>query len=243
MPALESSHTRGFSRIAGLLYLIIAVAGGYAILYVPSVLQVAGDPTQTVANIAAQRGLYLSGLLGDTVMMLAEIALTAMLYTMFLRVNPTLSLAAALARFAMVAVMAAMLFFHAAALHMVAPDAALGSFTGTQRAELAALFLYVNAAGVWIWQIFFTAHLLILGMLVLRSNMFPRLFGYGLSLGAVGYVLDTLSAFAFPNSALMVHVATPFLLVVTLAEIGFALWLVFVGPKPRTTDIHGQLPA
>lgn len=228
-----------FARMTGLFYITIAFAGGYAILYVPGVLQIADDPAQTMAQISAQRGLYLSGLLGDVVMMLAEVAVTAMLYSLFRHVNPTLSFAAALARFAMVAVMAAMLFFHAAALHMVNPDAALGSFKDAQRAELAGLFLHVNAAGVWIWQIFFAAHLLILGALVLRSGLFPRLIGYGLMVGAVGYVLDTLGAFAFPASAILATATVPFLLIVTVSEIGFALWLIFVGPRP--TDMSRQL--
>ena len=235
MTYFDDPRSRGYAPIAGLFHLTIAFAGGYAILYVPGSLQVPGDPAQTFANIAAERGFYLSGLLGDVVMMLSELIVTAMLFFLFRIVNPTLSLIAALARFAMVAVMAAMLFFHAAALQLVDPAAPLTSFTEAQRVELAGMFLHVHAAGVWIWQIFFAAHLVTLGMLVLKSNAFPRLLGLGLMLGSVGYVLDTLSAFAFPESALLPTLTVGFLMIVTLAEIGFSLWLVFVGPRSADT--------
>lgn len=235
MTALSDPQSRGYARTAGVFYLTIAVAGGYAIAFVPSQLHVTGDPSQTIGNILENRGFFLSGLLGDVVMMIAEVVVTAMLYFMFRSVNATLSLAAALARFTMVTVMAAMLFFHAAVLGIAEGTINLPSFTEPQRTEIAYLFFRLHDAGVWIWQIFFTVHLLLLGWLVAHSGLYPRLLGWGLMLGGMGYVLDSIRAFAFPEASLLFVVSVALLVIVTLSEIGFALWLVLVGPRARVT--------
>ncbi|MDF1856214.1 DUF4386 domain-containing protein [Pseudooceanicola sp.] len=227
MHLFENAQSRGYARLAGVFYLIIAVAGGFSIAYVPSQLQVAGDPAATFANIAAHPGLFHLGLAGDLVMMLAEIMVTAMLFFMFRPVNATLSLAAALARFAMVTVMAAMLFFHIGAMALVRPDLGLGSLSAAQRLDLAGLLLAMHDGGVWIWQVFFTAHLLLLGQLVARSGRFPRVLGQALSLGGLGYLLDSIHAFAAPDADWLGMLRIALLVLVTLAEIGFALWLVF----------------
>lgn len=235
MNAFSDPHSTVYARLTGLFYLVIAFAGGFAILWVPSQLQVPGDAAATFANILARRGLYMWGIGGEVLILIAEIMATAMLYFMFKSVNATLSFAAALARLSMVGVMAAMLFFHFAALTLADPGATLASFTEAQRLDLAGLMLQVHDAGVWVWQIFFTVHLAILGQLVARSGRFPRLLGHAMTLGSAGYLLDTMSSFVFPGSASLATVTGVLLAIVTLAEVGFALWLLIRGPRP--TDL------
>jgi hypothetical protein len=231
MLSFTDPQTRGYARTAGLLYLTIAVAGGFAIAFVPAQLQVAGDAAATFANIAARRGLFDAGIAGDVVMMMAEVMVTAMLYFMFRPVNPTLALAATFARLGMALVMASMLFFHAAALRLADPGAAMASLPMPMRIDLAGLMLHVHDAGVWIWQLFFTLHLALLGWLVARSGRYPRLLGQAMTLGAFGYLLDSLIGFAGTGATAPLLLRNGLLAVVTLAEVGFALWLVFRGPR------------
>ncbi len=238
MSLFDNPNSKSYARIAGAFYLMIAVAGGFSIAYVPSVLHVADNPAATLARIAENRGLFLAGIGSDVVMMLCEVVVTAMLYFMFRQVSATISLMAALARFAMVAVMAAMLFFQAGTLALADGELMADGFMGGAGDAVAGLLIYLHDAGVWIWQIFFCAHLLLLGLLVARSNQFPPLLGYALSLGGLGYFLDSVYAFAFPDLALLGQIRVGLLALVTLAEIGFALWLVFVGPsQPETKQM------
>ena len=230
MELFNDPQSRRFARIAGLFYLTIAVAGGYAIAYVPADLY-GGKTAGALAEIAARPGFFLSGIAGDVVMMLAEIVVTAMLFFMFRPVSPTLSLAAALARFAMVAVMATMLFFQAALFLIATGALPLDGMPEATRSDLGALLRAMHDAGVWIWQIFFTVHLWLLGALVLASGWFPRLLGLGLIIGGAGYLLDSIHAFAVPDLALLGLVKVALLAIVTVSEVGFALWLVFAGPR------------
>ena len=230
MTALADPQTRSYARIAGALYLVIAVSGGFAIAYVPAALSVPGDTTATLQAIPAGRALFLAGIGGDVIMMLAEIAVATMLYFMFRPVNPTLSAMALSARLMMVAVMAPMLFFSAAALAL-ADGSRLATLSEAARADWLDLMLYLDAVGVWIWQLFFALHLALLGLLVRASGRFPTLLGWGLMIGSGGYALDSLQGFAFPDSAPLQAATVALLVIVTLAEIGFAFWLLLRGPR------------
>ena len=223
MSFLNDPSSAVYARAAGLGYLTIALAGGFSIAFMPNVVFNSG--LAPLDGILQHRGLFLAGIAGDTVVMLAEILVTAMLFFMFRPVNPTLSMIAALARFAMVAVMAAMLLFYAGLV--VLSDSPV--FQG--RGDLAALLLAIHDSGVWIWQVFFTAHLFALGVLVVQSGRYPRLLGWGLALGGLGYLLDSAYAFAFPDVELLGYTRAALLAVVTLSEISFALWLTFRGPR------------
>ena len=66
-----------------------------------------------------------------------------------------------------------------------------GAVLAAQRGadELAVLFLDLHGVGYLIAQVFFGGWLIPLGYLVVRSGMVPRLFGYALMVGGVGYLL------------------------------------------------------
>lgn len=228
----NAPESRGYARLAGLFYLTIAVAGGFSIAYVPSQIQVAGDAAATVANLVKHTVLFRLGIVGDIVVMLAEIMVTVMLFFMFKTVNPTLSMAAAIARAMMVAIMGSMLFFHAGALYLANDAGPLSILLEDQRVEWVMLMLHLNSAGVWIWQLFFTLHLLLLGSLVVRSRAFPTWLGLGLMLGGTGYILDSAFSSTLTDVVWLGHLRAGLLVIVTLSEISFALLLVIAGRNP-----------
>jgi hypothetical protein len=227
----QNPQSRGYARTTGVLYLTIAAAGAYAIAYVPSQIIVPGDPAASLSAIAAHRGLFLSGILGDVVVIMAEIAATTMLYFMFKPVNATLSLMAAFARLSMAAVMAMMLFFQAGLLALLNPGSGLSEIPSEITTALAGNLIAMHGAGVAIWQVFFTLHLLILGHLIARSNLYPRLLGHALSLGGMGYLVDSIVSLNITTSPIPGYLQIALLSLVTLAEISFALMLTFRGPR------------
>ncbi|MCD7060249.1 DUF4386 domain-containing protein [Pelagibacterium xiamenense] len=234
MTVFNHPQSKSYGRIAGLFYIVIAVAGVFSIAYVPSVVVVPGDPAATVAAIDANAGLFGLGVVGDAVVMLSEIMLTAMLYFMFRPVSPALALAAAFARLTMVTVMAAMLFFTALALDTMGGAVYLGVFDVAQREALALLFLDAHDFGVVIWQLFFALHLVLLGYLVLRSGAFPKILGFAMTVGAFGYLLDSAVVSGIADSVALTYASYGLLGLVALGEIGFGLWLLIRGPGTFT---------
>lgn len=229
MTFLNDPMSRGYARTTGVFYIIIAVAGFFAILYVPSQLFSPADGAASLAAIARETALFRAGVAGDVMVMLAELGATTMLYFMFRHVNHTLSVAAALARLLMVAVMATMLFFYAGAQALA--EGAIVGLAEETRAALGLLLLTMHDTGVMIWQLFFWVHLLILGQLVARSGLYPRLLGHAMSLGSFGYLFDSVDKFALPDGSMLGDLTGLLLIVVSLAEIGFALWLIVRGPS------------
>ena len=55
------------ARIAGLLYLIIAIAAPFSFFYVRSTIIVPGDATATASNIMASEGLFRLSIVSDSV--------------------------------------------------------------------------------------------------------------------------------------------------------------------------------
>lgn len=219
---MPSAAPMRMARQAGALYLLIAVFGGFAIGYVPSQIVAPGNAEITLAQLQANGALFSAGILADMVVISAEIALTALLYFLLRPVSQARALIAAMARFSMVLVMAANLF-----LHVVAYQIALGNMAGTPETVLA--IFEAHAMGIYLWQVFFAMHLLVLGGLVCRAGYWPSLFGAALFIGAFGYLIEGVSQLIGFENALLGWVGIGLLVLVTVAELGFALWLLIKG--------------
>lgn len=218
------------SRLAGALYLAIAVSGGFSIAYVPSVIVVEGDALATTTNLAAHSGLFRLGILADIALILFEICLTSILYTLFRNYGPTLSMAAALSRIGMVLVMAVNLM-----LSVLAASAAMALSDPSHAQDFVMTMFEARAIGVFVWQLFFGLHLVALGWLIVRSKLVPKLLGWGLAIGAFGYTLQGIAELTlFENQIINVGILG-LLTIVTLSEISFGLWLLIKGTKPATS--------
>ncbi|HBZ43695.1 MAG TPA: DUF4386 domain-containing protein [Maritimibacter sp.] len=226
MSVFNDPTSRGYARLTGSGYLAIAVFGAFAIGYVPSVI-VGEDAATTLANISEQRGLFNAGLGADGLVMLIEVMVTTMLYQMFRRVNETRAFAMTLARFGMIAVMAAMLLLQGGLAAMA---------TGAVPADttVAALLSEMHHAGVWVWQLFFFLHLFLLGGLVCHAGL-PKILAGGMMLGSFGYLADSLYSFAFPEADWFGWLRVGLLVIVTLSEVGFALYLTIKAPRIGAT--------
>lgn len=222
------------ARIAGALYLAIAVCGGFSIGYVPMQI-VAGDPAASAANLLARPGLFKLGVLADSAVILFELVITALLYQMFYQFGPRLAMVALIARAGMITVMGVNL------LLWVMPYLLLNGGAGVEAAQLNALVQFCfdgHAMGVFVWQLFFGAHLLALGWLILRSDVVPDVLGWGLVSGAFGYLIQGVAKLTFTQSAVVEYTFIGLLIIVTLAEVSFGLWLLLRGGRLSVPILH-----
>jgi hypothetical protein len=210
------------ARMAGFLYLVIAVVGAFAIAYVPSQIIEPGDAQATFANLQARTGLFRLGIFAGMMVILTEIELTAILYFLLRPVDPVGSMVAAMARFAMVLVMVMNLMLNVTALMM-----AEGVLAGSPE-TIQALF-DIHAMGIYLWGVLFGGHLLALGALVWRSGYLPRLLGGALVVGSFGYFIEGLSKIMGLEFTVMTWLIIGLLTLVTLAELSLALWLLIKG--------------
>lgn len=118
-PAEERPPLQLYARLAGVLFVVLLVLGPISILFIPSQLVVEGDPGATFVNLTDSEGLFRLAIVLDTVILLVEIAMAALLYALFRRVSQPLALLTALARSAQAAVMGANLLLYFVVLSII----------------------------------------------------------------------------------------------------------------------------
>jgi len=222
------------ARTAGALYLAIAVCGGFSIGYVPMQI-VAGDGAASSASLMANQGLFKLGVLADSAVILFELAITAILYQMFRYVGPKMAMVALISRAGMITVMGINL------LLWVMPYVLLKHPVGWETAQLHAMVQFcfdAHAMGVFVWQLFFGAHLLALGWLILKSHVAPHLLGWGLFIGAFGYLIQGVAKLTFTEVAMIDYTFIALLVLVSLSEISFGLWLLIRGGRRTYQTVH-----
>ncbi|MEP4926155.1 MAG: DUF4386 domain-containing protein [Hyphomicrobiales bacterium] len=225
------------ARTAGALYLAIAVCGGFGIGFVPMQI-VATDAATSAANLMANQGLFKIGIIADGLVILFELAITAILYQMFRNVGPKMAMVALISRAGMISVMGINILLWVLPYMLLTGE---NSWDVAQQHDLVQMFFDAHATGVFVWQLFFGAHLLALGWLVMESDVVPQILGRGLFIGAFGYLLQGIVELTFTDVAALDYTYIALLVIVTISEISFGLWLLIRGG--RTSPQFSTAPA
>ena len=86
--------------------------------------------------------------------------------------------------------------------------------------------------------VIFGIHLVLLGCLIYRSGYIPRIIGILLVIDGLGWVIDSLQPYLYPNAHL------GFLFITFFGELIFMLWLLIRGWKiPEPAPQSGTLMA
>jgi hypothetical protein len=227
------NSTQNPGRVAGFLYLLLAVTGPFRLIYIPSVLFVRGNATATANNIAAHESLFRLGIVSGLVEAVIFTFVGLVLYRLLKGVDQ--NLAALMVIFVLISV--AITFVNElnslAALMLVRGADFLSVFEKPQRDALAMLFVSLRDRGIVVAQIFWGLWLFPLAILVYRARFLPRFLGIWLIINGVAYVAESLTALLLPQYEDVVSkIAFPAL----LGEIALILWLLIKGAKPQLLD-------
>src|SRR5947209_19536236 len=213
MPAAHSalsgtitSTPKRLARIAGVLYLIVGIFGGFALAYVSPLVYIPGDATATAAKVAANADLVRVGVLADLLQATVFVFLAMTLYLLLSRVHRN----AATAMVILVAIASTIMcldkVFQFAALRVATDPSYAAAFGIAGSNALVLLLLDIHNYGYLIAQIFFGLWLIPLGYLAYKSGFFPRALGVVLIVAGTSYLVDTLAAFVSPELGRAVHV-------------------------------------
>lgn len=237
MTAKKEMNPNKAARIAGFLFLFMTVAAGFSLMYVPSSLIVPGDATATANNIMASESLFRSGIVGQLLILFADLGVAILLYVLLKPVSKTLSLVAAVSRLIMTAMRGINLVNHFIVLLLLSGAGYLAVFETDQLNALAVLFLNAFDDGFLIDLVFFGLHLLVLGYLIFKSGYLPRILGVLVIIAGFGYLLDSFAKFLFPNLGLEISLLTGW------GELLLALWLLIKGVNIEQWKKHALDPA
>src|ERR1700704_5927945 len=206
--AVASSSTstvtspKRLARIAGILYLLVGITGGFAEGFLEPKMYVGGDAAGTAANVVANAGLVRLGVVSDLLDQTFFVFLALSLYVLLKHVHQSVArtMLVLVALAAGITCLNTVFLFEGLCIATGAVDLSALGVAGSN--AMVLLLLDTQHYGILIAQIFFGLWLGPLGDLAYRSGMFPQALGVGLIAGGVCYLVDLLLAFLMPDFSL-----------------------------------------
>jgi len=229
------NSTKRTARIAGLLYLLMAVASIFG-LNIPGGFIVRGDAAATADKIASSQLFYRLCVVSDLASQILFVFLVLALYQLLKGVNER----QAALMVALVLVQVPMMF--ANMLCGIAPLVLLNradywwAFDKHQLDALTMEFLSLRSYGISAVTALWGLWLLPFGLLVFRSGFIPRILGILLIAGCFADLAISVTSLLFPAYA---HIANK-LLVLGVGEILTIFWLLIKGAKAQPLATVGS---
>ena len=217
------------ARIAGFLYLMVGLFGGFAEGYVEPKMYVAGNAAATAGNVVANAGLVRMGVVADLLDGTVFVFLALALYVLLRPVHKSLAKAMLVLVILATAITCLAALFEFEGLRVATGAVDLGAFGAAGSNAVVLLLLDAQHYGLLVAQIFFGLWLAPLGYLAYRSGWFPKVLGVVLIAAAACYIVDLLAAFLLPDAGKAVH---GFLVILpAIAEPAMVSYLLVIGVK------------
>ncbi len=192
-----TTDTLKTARTTGAAYLALAVTGMLGFLVLRPQLIDADDPTATLAHLVDRPELAQLLVLLEMGIVLSQAIAAVYFFKLFRPVNPTAAYATA--TFGLVnsvAIMASAAFM--ATANAVAADATLAP--GGDAAGSVGLLFELSNSSWGMGNLFFGLWLIPMGWVALSAGRFPKVLGYFLVAGGVGYVLAGLVTYGIADA-------------------------------------------
>jgi len=223
--------TKKTARLAGVLYLLLAITGAYSIIYVSTKIRVLGDAVATADNILAHEFLFRTGIVSSQVSNIIFLFLAFVLYRLLKEVNE--HRAKLMVAFVIVQIPIGLLN---GALDITSVLILKGEVLKTFQLEQKQDFvMLLQNQQIWITaslEIFWGLWLIPFGQLVYKSGFLPRFLGVLLIIGGIGYMLESFTFLLFPEY--FTFISKFAMILYSPGEIITILWLLLKGVKVQT---------
>jgi hypothetical protein len=194
-------NVQRYARIAGVLFLVSMVAGGFGEAYVPSKLIVSADATATAANLRNFDFLYRLGFAAFLIESLCDTALALILYALLKPVNKQLSLLAAFFGLMATATFAFAELFYFAPQLIIGGAGYLKTFSPDQLNALVLLSLKFYGYAGMIFTAYYGMGWIVRAYLIFRSGYLPKFLGVLMAIGGIGFVVRNFALILAPAYA------------------------------------------
>ena len=196
----KMNSPKRLARIAGVLYLLVGIFGGFAEGFVDPKMYVAGNAAATAGNVVANSGLVRMGVVAHLLDGTFFVFLAMTLYILLQHVHKSV----ARAMLVLVALAAGIICLNAVfqfeGLRVATDGSYAAAFGAAGSNALVLLLLDTQHYGTLIAQVFFGLWLVPLGYLAYKSaGCSPSALGVVLIVGGVCYLVDLLAAFLVPD--------------------------------------------
>ena len=217
-------NVQRYAKIAGVLFLVSLVAGGFGEGYAPSLIIVSGDAAATVANITNSNFLYRLGFAAFLIESLCDITLVLIFYALLRPVNRELSLLAAFFGLVGTAVFAVGELFYLAPTLLVGNAAYVTTFSTDQINALVQLSLRFASLAGMATTAYYGMSWLVRAYLIVRSGYLPKFLGVLMAIGGAGFVFRNFLLILAPAYA-----STLLLVLMFPGGLVLTIWLLVKG--------------
>ena len=240
----ESTVTspKRLARIAGVLYLFVAIFGGFSEGFVDPKMYVAGNAAATAANVAANPGLVRVGVVSHLLDSVFFVFVALTLYILLRHVHRSM----ARAMVVLVALAAGIICLNAVfqfeALRVATDGSYAAAFGVAGSNALVLTLLDIQHYGTLAAQVYFGLWLVPMGYLAYKSaGMFPRWLGVLVIVGGICYLVDLLALFLVPDFGKQIHTFVG-VIPTAVAEVSLLVYLLVVGVRIPKQDRGEQIP-
>jgi hypothetical protein len=217
---------------AGLSYIALFVLAVFANFAVRERLVDQADPAATFVNLAQSQGLVRLAIVAFIAIFVLDVFVAWALYHVFRPAGSALSSLTAWFRIVYTVFLGVALVFLYAVLPLTGGGTAVAGWEQASREAATMLTLDAFNATWLVGLVAFGIHLVLIGFMILRSGMAPRLLGVIVAVAGLVYIFDTtaytlLSDYAANADLFTAIVAVP----AVIAEGAFTLWLLVSAGK------------
>ena len=210
------------ARAAGVLLLMMIVAGVFAQGFVSNRLISFSDAAVTANNILVNRSLFQISFTVYLIEMACQIAATALFYLLLSPVSRNIALVAAFIDLSASVIKTMSRLFYITPLFVLSGTNALNAFSADQLRALVILLLKINASGAAIAVAFFGMSGFLNASLIFRSTFLPRALGILGMISSAGWLRFFYPPLRYPSFMFIVVCS----LFVAAVEI---FWLIVFG--------------
>ena len=219
------------ARVAGLIYVIMAIIGAFIILYVPLKLIVWNDANATIQNIIESEALYRIGIVLGLITNVLFLILPFVLYRLLKPVNKTMAGLMVLLAVISVPVSLVALGSQFDVLSMLQSSESVGKLETGQLQTAVMNSLYTHKNLLFVATVFWGLWLFPFGWLVYNSSFLPNFFGVFLIAGCFGYLIEFIALTLWPDGYSASGISNYIHIPSAIGEIGIAFWLLIAGVK------------
>ncbi len=215
------SSLRPRARITGVVYLLYFLTAVLAVFFIRG-LVVSSDAAATANNIMAHERLFRLSVAVGLIATALYIAVTVLFYGLFKPVNKTVALLAAFFSLVGCAIQAFGSLFQVAPLVVLEGSPYLSVFKVDQLQAMALMSIKLNVQATYIYLVFFGLFNLLIGYLIFKSAVLPRILGVVMALSGLGWL-------TFLSPSLANYLLTYIEVLGIIAEASLMLWLLVKG--------------
>ena len=219
---------RKAALVSGIGLLIMVLTAPIAEMVILPKLVNTKEALTTLDNITDNKGLFTTAIFLYLITFIADVVVAWGLYIFFRPADRFFSLLTAWFRLIYTAMAIIGLFNLLKVLQLIENVGAVNSTESLETANEAVFYITSFRLEWGIAFIFFGICLGLLGVLALKSSYVPKYVGIALGIAGLGYLINSLQPYFFPN------LDTSFLMITFFGELVFMVWLLIKGWKVKT---------